>query len=802
MKISTKWLKDYIDLDIDAQELAEKIERTAVEVDSVSRPDKGLKKIVVGKTIEVKKHPGSDHLNICKVDIGEEELAQIVCGAPNIIANKKVIVALPGSRIAGNVKIKRSKMRGEISEGMICSLQEIGFSESVVPKDYADGIYFLPENAEPGDAVYSYLGMDEDIIDLDVTPNRADMLSMRGTAYELAAIYDKKVTVKKPEIQEDESDSIEKYLQIAADEKLSSTYLIRVIKDVHVKESPMWLQKRLWNAGIRPTNNVVDVTNYILLEYGQPLHSFDYDKIAGKKIEVRLAKTGESLTTLDDEKRELLASDIVIADANGPIALAGTMGGLESGISETTEIVALEAAVFNSSSIRKTARKHNLHSEASMRFERGINRETVLEALNKAVQLIAELGNGKIVSGIAKGAKENVQATSIKITTKKINDVLGTKLSDVTIIDIFERLGFEVEGKEDTLQVLVPARRWDISIPADLIEEVARIYGYDNLPATLPSGEVTPGRYTYKQRVIRDTRSILESTGLMQAISYGLTSSKKAQRFMLDAAQETHLDFPMSSDRTTLRMNLVSGLLDDVAYNNARKVSNVMLYEQGRVFYRAEEDERPQEIEHVAAAMTGLYESQSWHDEKKVVDFYVIKGIVDHLLAKLGATNVIYKATQRYEEMHPGRTADIFLDDLLLGFIGEIHPNIAKEYGIARTYVFELDLQKIIDFNNKLTVYQPVSKYPVITRDVAIAINKDIENAKIVDFIQSRSSKILKTIELFDVYEGGKIGINKKSMAYKLTYSDVSKTLADDEVNVDFEKVMQELKQEFKAEIR
>ncbi|MFT8477127.1 MAG: phenylalanine--tRNA ligase subunit beta [Liquorilactobacillus sp.] len=801
MKVSTKWLKDYIDLDINPEELAEKIERTAVEVDSVSRLDKNLKKIVVGATVEVRKHPESDHLNICQVDVGAAELLQIVCGAPNIAAGKKVIVALPNSRIAGNVKIKKSKMRGEVSEGMICSLQEIGFSESVVPKAYAAGIYLLPDDAKPGEPVYSYLGMDEDIIDLDVTPNRADMLSMRGTAHELAAIYDQKVILKKPALQEDLTDKISNYIQVAADKELSPTYLLRIIKDVQVEESPMWLQRRLWNAGIRPMNNVVDVTNYILLDYGQPLHSFDYQKIAGKGIEVRLAKSGETLQTLDEEERKLLPNDIVIADDNGPIALAGTMGGLNSGISAETQVIALEAAVFNSSAIRKTARKHNLHSEAAMRFERGINRGTVAEALDMAAQLIAELGNGKIVAGVA-GTQDSIQPVIINISTKKINDVLGTELQIAEIKDIFERLGFTIEEENGNFTVSVPVRRWDISIPADLIEEVARIYGYDNLPATLPSGELTPGKYTYKQQVIRDTRSILEESGLMQAISYGLTSDKKAQRFMMEDAQSTRLNFPMSSDRTTVRMNLISGLLDDVAYNNARKVSDVMLYEQGRVFYRDVNNDRPREVEHVAAAMTGLYSVQSWHDEKKQIDFYVTKGIVEHLLTVLGVTDVNYRASQVHEEMHPGRTADIFIGNLFIGFVGEVHPNISKEYGIGRTYVFELDLQKIIDFNNELIVYQPVSKYPVITRDVAMAVGKEIANADIVNFIKKQSGKILSNVQLFDVYEGGKISTEQKSLAYELTYSDNSKTLEDDDVTADFEKVMSKLQVKFNVEIR
>ncbi|MFT8373300.1 MAG: phenylalanine--tRNA ligase subunit beta, partial [Liquorilactobacillus satsumensis] len=540
-----------------------------------------------------------------------------------------------------------------------------------------------------------------------------------------------------------------------------------------------------------------------LLDYGQPLHAFDQDKLVGKNIQVRLAKPGEKLITLDEQERELRTTDIVIADEAGPVALAGTMGGLRTAVGPNTTTVVLESAVFDSSAIRKTARRHNLHSEASMRFERGINRATVAEALDAAAQLIAQLGDGTVVGGRAVATKEEVNSVSVAISLKKINDVLGTKLSMETVKDIFTRLDFTVSvSAAGQFEVQIPPHRWDISIPADLIEEVARIYGYDNLPATLPKGELTPGHYTYKQSVLRAARRLLEEAGLTQAISYGLTTHEKAAQFMMEASEETKLAFPMSSDRTTVRMNLISGLLDDIAYNTARKVNNVALYEQGRVFYRSAGNVRPREVEHLAGAMTGLFRNDTWYGAKQPVDFYLLKGIVEHLLNSLGVKDVQFKTATGHEEMHPGRTADIYAADKFLGFLGEVHPNICKEYALKATYVFELDLQQIIELPKKQAVYTPVSRYPEITRDVALAVDQEVENAAIVDFINAKSGKYLVNVELFDVYEGAHIAPGKKSLAYKLTYQDENTTLSDEVVTADFEKVMTKVKSEFNAEIR
>lgn len=803
MKVSTKWLNEYVPVaDLEPLALAEKIERTAVEVASTGKLEDGLKKIVVGYTLDVKDHPNSDHLHICQVDIGEEEPSQIVCGAPNIKAGQKVIVALPNSRIAGNVKIKRGKMRGEVSEGMICALQELGFSESVVPKEFADGIYVLPEDAKPGEPVFGYLGMDETVIDLDITPNRGDLLSMRGAAHEIAAIYDREVTLPVPNVIESATDEIADHVTVSAPEELANPYMMRVIKDVKVKESPMWLQTRLWNAGIRPLNNIVDVTNYILLDYGQPLHAFDLDKLGSKQVVVRLAKEGEVLVTLDGEERKLQPNDIVITANDVPVALAGTMGGLETEISDETTTVALEAAVFDGHRIRKTSRRENLHSEASMRFERGVDVAAVREALDAAAAMIAELGEGQVVKGVASVNEPETTPAKIKTSASHINKVLGTELTVEQIQAIFDRLGFETTVAADELTVYVPTRRWDIAIEADLVEEVARIYGYDNLPTTLPAGQTTPGSYTPAQKLIRQARQTLEATGLDQAISYGLTTEEKAKRFALEEALPTNLDFPMSSEHTTVRMNLISGLLDDLAYNAARKVNDVALYEQGRVFFRDEDQTRPREVEHIAGAVTGLVSDANWNTTKQEVDFFYLKGIVANLLHELGVTNESYQAVAM-PDMHPGRTAAIYAGETYLGFIGEVHPNTAKEYKLKqRVYVFELDLQKVIELPKAAKLYTPVSKYPSITRDIALAVSADVTNQQIEDCIRKNGGAFLKDIKLFDVYQGEHIMAGFKSLAYTLVYSDPNATLQDEAVTKAFEKVQAKLVEEFEADIR
>ena len=805
MKVSYQWLQEYLDLDVAPQDLAEKIARTSVDINDVYSLSDGLKKIVVGEVVKCENHPDSDHLHVCQVDVGEEEPIQIVCGAPNVQEGKKVIVALHGARIADNQKIKRGKIRGVESNGMLCALQEIGFSDKIAPKDYEDGIYFLPDDAKNGDPVFKYLGMDDTIIDTDVTPNRGDMLSIYGNVNDIAAFYGLKPHFKKITIKEEGTEKTTDFLQAEInDTKIAPTYKLRVIKGVKIAESPLWLQIRLWNSGIRPVNNVVDVTNYVLLKYGQPLHSYDYDQLSGKNFGVRHANEGEKFITLDGDEQTLKANDIVVTVDDQPVALAGTMGGEGTAVSDDTTTVALEAAIFDPVMVRKQARRLDLHSESSMRFERGINPATVETALNEAAEMIKELAGGTITAGIVTGSEALAVDTPIKLSLAKINHVLGTSLTMEQVTDIFDRLAFAYTvDDDDQLTVIAPARRWDISLAADLYEEIARIYGYDNLPSTLPTMTRNRGGLTPRQRFIRASRHDLEGMGLTQAISYSLTTVEKAKQFQIKPlAEPMKLDFPMSSDHVATRMNIVSGLLNDIAYNVARNVDNVALYEEGRVFLPMG-DERPVEQEHLAAAVTGQMVANSWNKKDQPADFFQLKGIVERYLKNMGiAGKITYVPTSDRQEMHPGRTADIMVDDQLVGFIGQVHPQTAKEYKIPETYVFELNLELLLAAPKIENEYTPISKYPSITRDIALLVDDDVENATIVEAIKQKSGAYLKDIHLFDVYAGSHLPAGKKSLAYTLTYQDDKGTLTEDQVNTAFDKVTAYLQDKVDAEIR
>lgn len=809
MKLSYKWLSKYLELDLEPKDLAEKIERTAVEVDSVTRLDYKLKKIVVGHTLEVTEHPDSDHLHICQVDVGEEEPIQIVCGAPNIAADQDVIVALHGSRIKDNVKIKRSKMRGVPSNGMICALQEIGYPDNVVPKDYADGIYVFPADShvKPGDSVMEALGMDDDVIDTSVTPNRGDMFSMNGNAHEIAAILDQKANFEVLKVQDEQksADTLADQIKVEIDEQdVAPVYKLMAIENVKIAPSPFWLQTTLMKAGIRPINNVVDVTNYIMLKYGQPLHAYDLDQLKGQTISVAPAGENVKFTTLDDEKRDLRPEDLVITADGIPIAMAGVMGGMATEVSDQTQNIVIEAAIFDPIKVRKTARYHNLHSEAAMRFERGIDYSSLDDALNEAASLVADFGQGKVMSGIVVGNDTKLNPESITIALARINKILGTSLTSEEVVAIFDRLGFstELDATKQTFKVTVPVRRWDIHIEADLLEEVARIFGYDNLPVTLPTGDPTIGQLTTEQKLMRASRTVMEGLGLTQAMSYGLTTIAKSQQFVKGDHELVKVDWPMTKDREALRMNLISGLLDDIAYNKARSVENVALYEQGRVFY-GNGQAQPEEIEHIAGAITGSMQAKSWNEKEKPVTFFDVKGIVEQYLKNVAvAGEVSYVADHDRQGMHPGRTADVLLDGDVIGFIGQIHPTTAEEFKIKETYVFELNLTKIIHAEKKLQHYDVISKYPAITRDIAILVNKEVSNTEVLNVINETKQKNLIKVELFDVYEGKNLEKGMKSLAYQFTYQDTNDTLQEDAINDEFSKVIKNLEEKLNVTVR
>ncbi|WP_053035257.1 phenylalanine--tRNA ligase subunit beta [Staphylococcus haemolyticus] len=792
MLISNEWLKDYVDAGVKVEDLAERITRTGIEVDDMIDYSKDIKNLVVGYIQSKEKHPDADKLNICQVDIGEEEPVQIVCGAPNVDAGQHVIVAKVGGRLPGGIKIKRAKLRGERSEGMICSLQEIGISSNVVPKAYENGIFVFPTEVEPGTDALTALYLNDQVMEFDLTPNRADALSMVGTAYEVAALYQTEMT--KPETQSNEtSESATNELSVTIDnpEKVPY-YSARVVKNVSIEPSPIWVQARLIKAGIRPINNVVDISNYVLLEYGQPLHMFDQDHIGSKEIVVRQAKDEETMTTLDNNERKLVDTDIVISNGQEPIALAGVMGGDFSEVTEQTTNVVIEGAIFDPVSIRHTSRRLNLRSEASSRFEKGIATEFVDEAVDRACYLLQELASGEVLQDRVSSGDLGSFVTPIDITAEKVNKTIGFNLSNDEIQSIFRQLGFETTLKGETLTVNVPSRRKDITIKEDLIEEVARIYGYDEIPSSLPVfGEVTSGELTDRQHKTRTLKETLEGAGLNQAITYSLVSKEHAKDFALQERPTISLLMPMSEAHATLRQSLLPHLIEATAYNVARKNKDVRLYEIGRVFFGNGEGELPDEVEYLSGILTGEYVVNAWQGKKEEIDFFIAKGVVDRVAEKLNL-EFSYKAG-KIEGLHPGRTAIVSLEGQDIGFIGELHPQVAADNDLKRTYVFELNYDAMMQVAVGYINYEQIPKFPGVTRDIALEVNHDVPSSELKQIIHNNGEDILQSTLVFDVYEGEHLEKGKKSVAIRLNYLDTEDTLTDERVSKIHDKILEAL---------
>ncbi|GGG86948.1 phenylalanine--tRNA ligase subunit beta [Staphylococcus pragensis] len=792
MLISNEWLKDYVDASVSVEDLAERITRTGIEVDDIIDYTKDIKNLVVGYVQSKEKHPDADKLNICQVDIGEEEAVQIVCGAPNVDAGQHVIVAKVGGRLPGGIKIKRAKLRGERSEGMICSLQEIGISSNVVPKAYENGIFVFPTEVEPGTDALTALYLNDQVMEFDLTPNRADALSMVGTAYEVAALYQTEMT--KPTTQSNEtSESASNELSVTIDnpEKVPY-YSARVVKNVTIAPSPIWMQARLIKAGIRPINNVVDISNYVLLEYGQPLHMFDQDHIGSKEIVVRQAKDKETMTTLDNTERTLVDTDIVISNGQEPIALAGVMGGDFSEVTEQTTNVVVEGAIFDPVAIRHTSRRLNLRSESSSRFEKGIATEFVDEAVDRACYLLQTYASGEVLQDRVASGDLGSFVTPIDITAEKVNKTIGFDLSSDEIKAIFEQLGFETKQNGDSLTVNVPSRRKDITIKEDLIEEVARIYGYDEIPSSLPVfGEVTSGELTDRQHKTRTVKETLEGAGLNQAITYSLVSKDHAKDFALEERPTISLLMPMSEAHSTLRQSLLPHLIEAAAYNIARKNKDVRLYEIGRVFFGNGEGELPDEVEYLSGILTGEYVVNTWQGKKEEIDFFIAKGVVDRVAEKLNL-EFSYKAGE-INGLHPGRTAIISLEGKEIGFIGELHPQVAADNDLKRTYVFELNYDAIMQVAVGYINYEPIPRFPGVTRDIALEVNSDVPSSELKQIIHDNGEDILQSTLVFDVYEGEHLEEGKKSVAIRLNYLDTEDTLTDERVSKVHDKILEAL---------
>lgn len=786
MLLSRKFVSDYIDIPKGEtiKDLANKLTNVGNEFDYAGKliPTTNL---VIGEVIECNDHPDSDHLHVCKVDIGGKVL-QIVCGAPNVRQAIKVIVALDGATLPGGT-IRKGIIRGVESEGMICSIEELGLDHKFLQKEDIEGIKELDNNAEVGEDPISYLQLDDEVIDFDLTANRGDLLSILGMAYEIGAIYDKKV--KEIDLSYHENkEKITDHFRVDIKTDNCSLFLAKKALNIKITESPDFIKNRLIASGIRPINNVVDISNYVMLEVGQPLHFYDADRL-GDTLVVRMADEKEKLITLDNQERVLSGEDIVIATSKEAIGLAGVMGGLSTEVEQDTKNIIIESAIFDSTLIRKTSNKI-LRSEASNRFEKGIDPNRTYMAINRACHLLEKYANATIVSEMICYDKTDKKEKEIEITVQNINDVLGTTLDKSEIYDIFRKLGFSTKSENDKMVVTVPTRRLDISIKEDLIEEVGRIYGVNNIKGKLPVVSMKKGSY---DKTTRQIRNKMISLGYNEVLSYSLVNEQEASQYTNDSFEAVKLMDPLTEDRSTLRYSMIPSLMKIWEYNKKRNIKDISIFEIGKGFYKKD---KYGENNRLCALMYGSYYF-GLHNKK--VDFYIIKGIVEELLDYLGYQNRYSFVTENIpKELHPGISASISVNHDIVGIIGKIHPSITKE----DVYTFEINLDRLLDKKVGKMKYKEISKFPGITKDLAFIIDKSITAGEIASTIKKAGGKLLKEVRIFDVYIGDKLKNNQKSIAFSLYFEDSKKTLCDQEVMEIFNKIIEKVSTSYHAVLR
>ena len=778
MILSRNFVKDYIDLDdnLSIEKIAQDTTRVGNEYDSAEKFINATN-LVIGQIKTCEEHPDSDHLHVCMVDVGDKTL-QIVCGAPNARAGIKVIVALVGANLPNDVTIKKGTIRGVESNGMMCSIAELGLDNKFLTEEDKKGICELGQDAIVGEDPIKYLGFDDEVIDFELTANRGDLLSMLGMAYELGAIYNKKVKDVDINYKETGKD-INQTFNIDIQTNNCSVFLAKKVENVEIKESPAFIKNRLMACGIRPINNVVDISNYVMLELGQPLHFYDADKL-NSEIIVRMAKNGEKLTTLDNIERTLDENDIVISTKEKSIGLAGVMGGLETEVVPQTKNIIIESAIFDGVRVRKTAKKI-LRSEASNRFEKGLDSNRTYMAINRACHLLEKYANGTVIEGMCTYDQSQKEDKKIEITFKNITDVLGTNISNNDILDVFTKLGFSYEADDKKAIVSVPRRRLDISIKEDLIEEVGRIYGVDNIEGKLPVLPVKQGSYDKQTREIRNK---MVSLGLNETLSMIFTSDKEAKKYTTDDFEVVKLLDPLAEERNALRYSLIPSMVKIYEYNKARENKDVCIFEIGKGFYKKQEEYG--ENQKIVALMTGKYYLGVGNSAN--VDFYVIKGVVEELLNFLGYENryTIEMPDQIPNEFHKGQTANINVNGQIVGIVGKLHPEVTKD----DVYVMEINLDELLSKRVGKMKYKEISKFPNVKKDVAFVMKKDIPSVEVEKVIKKAGGKLLTNIEVFDVYTGENIGKDEKSVAYSLTLKNKKKTLTEEEITKIFENII------------
>ncbi|MBQ1902375.1 MAG: phenylalanine--tRNA ligase subunit beta [Lachnospiraceae bacterium] len=793
MRTSLKWIKALVPgLDVTPQEYTDAMILSGSKVEYFTDLSADLDKIVIGQVEKIEKHPDADKLVICQVNIGNET-TQIVTGAPNVTEGVKVPVVLDGGRVAGGhdgtkteggIKIKKGKLRGVESNGMMCSIEELGSDREMYPDAPENGLYILPEDAPVGEDCVAYLGLDDVIVEYEITSNRVDCFAVLGIAREAAATFEKEFVppvVKKTGNNEDVNDYISVEVK---DHDLCSRYTARVVKDIKVEPSPMWMQERLRSQGIRPINNIVDITNYVMVEYGQPMHAYDLDTIADHKIVVKRASAGEKFVTLDGQERELDENMLTICDGKKAVGVAGIMGGENSMITDDVKTMVFESACFDGTNIRLSSKRLGMRTDASSIFEKGLDPNNAMEAMDRACQLVEELGAGVVVGGAIDIYPEKVSSWRIPFEPERYNRLLGTDISAETMLEYFKRLeiGYDVESKE----LVIPTWRQDLLSYADIAEEVARFFGYDKIPTTLPSGQATAGRLSYKLEIEKLAREVAEFCGFSQGMTYSFESPKVFDKLMLDAddklRQAIEISNPLGEDYSIMRTSSLNGILTSLSTNYNRRNKDVRLYEMGNIYI-------PKSLPLTELPDERMQFTLGFYGDG---DFFTMKGVVEELLTRVGMDDKVnYDPNSGKNYLHPGRQANVVYDGQVIGYLGEVHPLVADNYNIKdRVYVAVIDMPYIVEMADFDKKYEGIANFPASTRDISMVVPKDVLVGQLEEIFEKKGGQYLENYELFDLYEGDQIQAGFKSVAYSLVFRALDKNLADTDVNEAMERIL------------
>lgn len=795
MLVPVKWLKDYIDIEESSRIIADKVTDTGSHVESIKALDNEITNLLVGQIEKLSQHPTLKKLSIVDLDLADKKIT-LITGAKNMKEGDKVIVAMLGATLPGGITIGEADFGGIKSPGMLCSYEELGFEDSVVPKSSKDGIIILSDDVQVGSDGLEALGLNDEVIEFEITPNRPDCLSIIGMAREVAATFDKKITLPSAEIKK-ESDDIKNYFEgVEVQTENSPRFILRVIKDVNIKESPQWIKNYLIKAGMRPINNFVDLTNFIMLEYGQPLHAYDLDTIKANKLIVRMGKDSESVKTLDKNVREVTDQDILICDGNSnPIGLAGVMGGFDTEVTSGTKNILLEAATFNEKNIRKTAKRLSLRSEASSRFEKGVSVELPQHAIERFCHLVEAIGAGQVVKGLYDPMAKEDAVKELVLRNQRSNDLLGIDLSIEETAKYLESLEIETVIKEEgEILAKIPYFRTDLNIEADLIEEVGRLYGFHNIKAQSLSGSLTQGLKSEKRKFMDSLRLDTFALGFSEILTYSFISEKVYDKLNINKDHKLRdivkIINPLGEDFSVMRTTLLGNMLDVIRKNLNNKAEDLRLSEIGNSFIKDEEGQINENALYTLS-LVGEY------------DFYYLKDVLINVFEKYNVEN--YKFVKNIDNpiFHNGRCADIFVDDIHIGVMGEIHPLVMSNFDISkRVYMSEINLDLMMASINNTTRYETVSRYPMIKRDIALVVDNDVESEKIVEIIKQNGGENLREVQLFDIYTGSQIEEGKKSLAYKVGFQSYERTLKDEEVKNAFENILQSLNEAFGINLR